>query len=48
LSEKSLVDSVTVKDTKESIRSIDVDAEEVSDRSKQTAIEEARVKSGGC
>lgn len=47
LSDKSLDDSVIVKDAKESIRKIDTEAEELSDQSKQTALEDAGVKFGG-
>lgn len=47
ISDKSLDDSVFVKDAKESIRKIDSEAEELSDRSEQTALEDAGVKFGG-
>lgn len=47
LNDKSIDDCVIVKDAKESIRNIDIETEERSDRSKQTAIEDAGVKFGG-
>lgn len=47
LNDKNLDDSVIVKDAQESIQRIHIEAEELTDRSKQTAIEDAGLKFGG-